>query len=275
MAKFLLLLLLAIPPIYGWVELTTTYGSLNPQPQTLAEAKAAGWVIIDNSTERFAGVRYIPDMDVPDMVLIFDSDGQVIGLQSGAPEVDFVSGDCTQNDFYVRDTIDTIVNGTIVGEQFCLATYYFKDPRVPRGSMNDVEEIHLQMGDSWMSPNNLIRVPKYYSELKDNQQWVLGNYVQGMGHHASFPDALEECITPTPFQALYALNDENECVSSGFVASHMSTTTGDGWEKATSGMLKAIFKNLPQCTLDAGDNGKTTSMHVFLGNSTSQCSVTD
>ena len=66
---------------------------------------------------RFAGVRYLPPMAVPNMVLIFDSDGQVIGLQSGAPEVDFISGDCTKNDFYVRDTIDTIVNGTIVGQQ--------------------------------------------------------------------------------------------------------------------------------------------------------------
>ena len=56
------------------------------------------------------------------MVLIFDSDGQVIGLQSGAPEVDFVSGDCAKNDFYVRDTIDTIVNDTIFGEQVELIT---------------------------------------------------------------------------------------------------------------------------------------------------------
>ena len=49
--------------------------------------------------------RYHPPMDVPDMVLIFDQDDQVIGLQSGAPEVDFVSGDCAKNEFYVKDTI--------------------------------------------------------------------------------------------------------------------------------------------------------------------------
>jgi len=273
MAKFLfLLLLLAIPPIYGWVELTTTFGSLNPQPQTVAAAEAAGWVIIDNSTERFAGVRYIPDMDVPDMVLIFDSDGQVIGLQSGAPEVDFMSGDCTKNDFYVRDTI--------VGEQFCLATYYFKDPRVPRGSMNDVEEIHLQMGDSWMSPNNLIRVPKYYSELKAyHDQWVLHKYVEGMGHHVTFPDSTleDKCLSATPFQALYALNDNNECVNSGFTATHFMSTTGDGWENTwTSGILQMVYVDIPQCTLAATNAGNLTTMHVFLGNSTSQCpSVTD
>ena len=63
---------------------------------------------------RFAGVRYLPPMDVPDKVLIFDSDGQVIGLQSGAPEFHFMSGDCTKNDFYVRDTI--------VGQQVELIT---------------------------------------------------------------------------------------------------------------------------------------------------------
>ena len=47
-------------------------------------------------------------MDVPDKVLIYDTVGQVVGLQSGAPETDFVSGDCTKNDFYVRDTINGI-----------------------------------------------------------------------------------------------------------------------------------------------------------------------
>ena len=43
--------------------------------------------------------------------------------------------------------------------------------------MDDVEEIHLQKGDSWMSDENLIRVPKYYSELEANpDKWVLHRY---------------------------------------------------------------------------------------------------
>ena len=51
--------------------------------------------------------------------------------------------------------------------QFCLSTYYFKDPRTS-GMDDTVEEIHLQRGDSWNSDENLIRVPKYYSELEAN-----------------------------------------------------------------------------------------------------------
>ena len=47
-------------------------------------------------------------MGVPDKVLIYDNVGLVVVLQSGAPETDFVSGDCTKNDFYVRDTINGI-----------------------------------------------------------------------------------------------------------------------------------------------------------------------
>ena len=133
-------------------------------------------------------------MDVPDKVLIYDTVGQVVGLQSGAPEADFVSGDCTKNDFYVRDTINGIQawsgqlwsshlakeNSLFTLLQFCLATYYFKDPRAISNvaAMDDnVEEIHLQRGDSWEAEGSLIRVPKYYSELEANpDQWVLHRY---------------------------------------------------------------------------------------------------
>ena len=59
--------------------------------------------------------------------------------------------------------------------------------------------------------------------------------MQGMGHHATRPDAiLEDCITATPFQALYAWNDDHECVNSGFVSSHLTTTTGDGYVRLRS-----------------------------------------
>ena len=64
--------------------------------------------------------------------------------------------------------------------QFCLATYYFKNPRTISNvaAMDDnVEEIHLQRGDSWEADGSLIRVPKYYSELEANpDQWVLHRY---------------------------------------------------------------------------------------------------
>ena len=135
-------------------------------------------------------------MDVPDKVLIYDTVGLVVGLQSGAPETDFVSGDCTKNDFYVRDTINGIqawwekltsshsafdkksFSFTLL--QFCLATYYFTDPRAISNfaAMDaNVEEIHLQRGDSWEAEGSLIRVPKYYSELEANpDQWVLHRY---------------------------------------------------------------------------------------------------
>lgn len=259
----------AVAVAHGWVELTTTFGLKNPQPRTAAEAQSAGWVKIEDPSNRFAGARYHPPMDVPDKVLIYDTVGQVAGLQSGAPEADFVSGDCTKNDFYVRDKIN--------GIQFCLATYYFKNPWTISkvAAMDDEmeEEIHLQRGDSWEAEGSLIRVPQYYSELKDNpDKWVLHRYFSGMGQHATRPDAiLEDCITATPFQALYAWNDDHECVNSGFVASHLSTTTGDGWEKPGSDVIDMIFVNPPQCVLDAGHAGNATTMHVFLGGSTTHC----
>ena len=44
-------------------------------------------------------------MPVPDKALIYDTSGTVVGFQSVVPEGNFVSGDCTYNEFYARETI--------------------------------------------------------------------------------------------------------------------------------------------------------------------------
>ena len=43
------------------------------------------------------------------------------------------------------------------------------------------------------------------------------------------------------------------------------------WEKPGSVAIDLIFVNPPQCVLDAGHAGNATTMHVFLGGSTSYC----
>ena len=43
----------AVAVAHGWVELTTTFGSYNPQPRTAAEAQSAGWVKIEDPSNRY------------------------------------------------------------------------------------------------------------------------------------------------------------------------------------------------------------------------------
>jgi len=259
--------------VHCWVELTTTFPSYNAQPRTEKEAQDAGWTKIEDATDRFAGVRYYPPMPVPDKALIYDTSGTVVGFQSVVPEGNFVSGDCTYNEFYARDTI--------AGQKFCMSTVYFQDPRTisvdkVAGDEDDVQELHLQKRESWKTDADLLRIPHYYQEAEANQdKWILHKYFLGMGHHVTkLEDDMEDCLRATPFQALYAWDDDHRCVNTGFVSSHLTTNTGDGWEKPGDIAIRLIFSNPPQCVLDAGAVGNATTMHTFLGGSTTYC-VTD
>ena len=47
------------------------------------------------------------DAMVPDKIMIYDSDGQMAGIQSLVPSEDFVGMDCTENKYYLKDTINS------------------------------------------------------------------------------------------------------------------------------------------------------------------------
>ena len=56
----------------------------------------------------------MPPRDIPDMVLIFDKDGSVAGMQSGMPVTEFaMASPCSDSKYYLKDTI----NGVDVSRQ--------------------------------------------------------------------------------------------------------------------------------------------------------------
>ena len=56
---------------------------------------------------RFAGDRYAPPLDTPDMMLLYDTEGNVAGMQSVVPQEELqFTCDGTVNDFYVLDVIN-------------------------------------------------------------------------------------------------------------------------------------------------------------------------
>ena len=46
--------------------------------------------------------------DTPDMVLIYDKDGSVAGMQSGMPASEFSGGACPDSPYYQKDTINGV-----------------------------------------------------------------------------------------------------------------------------------------------------------------------
>jgi len=249
----------------SWVELKTTFRQNNLQPRTSIEAEENKWIKILDKTKRFAGFRYYPPMEIPDKVLIYDGKGQVVGFQSCISATDFALKNFTLNPFYIKDVIG--------GKEVYLATVYFKDPR-SLTKKKSTEELYLQKGEDWHSDKNLLRVPRKYSEVKANQgKWNLDQYVPGMGHHVSIRVNMtaNDCAMNPPIQALYALNKDKECVNTGFLVFHFTSSSGTGWEKPNSNIMKLLFPHILPCAFPLMDKGGASSMHVFLGGSTSRC----
>ena len=57
----------------------------------------------------FELLRFVPPRDIPDMVLIFDKDGSVAGMQSGMPMTEFaMASPCSDSKYYLKDTINGV-----------------------------------------------------------------------------------------------------------------------------------------------------------------------
>ena len=81
----------------------------------------------------------------------------------------------------------------------------------------------------------------------------------------------EDCDGLRPYQLLYAQNNF-ECVNTGIVWQHIAKTPErDSWEKPTTPAIKLILENPAQCELDLADKKSVTTMHVFMGGSTTYC----
>ena len=56
---------------------------------------------------RFAGVRYAPPLDTPNMMLLYDTNGKVAGMQSVVPQAELeFQCDGIVNEYYVKDVIN-------------------------------------------------------------------------------------------------------------------------------------------------------------------------
>ena len=106
---------------------------------------------------------------------------------------------------------------------------YFTDPRIicsaPGRKLRKVDKLILQMGEGL---DNLDIIPKHYDEAANStDNWIAQKYFYGMGHHFTHTEVdLEDCPRLRPIQTLYASTTEHGCANTGFVWSHISSTSG-------------------------------------------------
>jgi len=262
----------------AWNVLQTTFrlGGSDRPPKTQNEAEQQRWHPLSDCRhdKRFAGSRWIQHMDddsvLPDKIMIYDANGQMAGMQSLIPSEDFVGKDCTDNKYYVKETINTrTIHGHI---QFCVTTMYFRDPASICNGASGEDQLFQQIGKSFRK-KNLVAIPKTFDEAKaDSEHWHIDKYFPGMGHHTTSNVDRDNCKTLMPFQGLYAWLD-GECRNIGFAATHCNTKTPAGkvWEKPNVLIGKMIMNNLTQCLEDLSSKSQITVMHVYLGGSTEYC----
>jgi len=262
----------------AWVELKTKFTPVpgtvpKYPPRTIVDALSKGWTQIgDGCTSddsAWPGKRLIPPqrwtLDIPDMVLIYDADGNVAGMQSGLPSREFLNeGACPDSPYYQQQTIN--------GVEFCLATMYFTDPADICQSGNKKDVLVFQEGATYKDANKLLSIPSTWSETQSNA-WVREKFYPGMGHHVfPYETKPENCQRLKPFQILYAKTDYG-CVNTGFVWTHFTTTTNDDWEKPPPIFPRLILYNPMDhmCMNTMTLQGKFTAMHVWLGGSAAPC----
>lgn len=266
-------------PAMAWNELRTAFRrrSSDTPPKTENEAVDQGWQKISDchSGRRFAGSRWLQYVEnhtmVPDKIMIYDTDGQMAGIQSLVPSEDFVGMDCKENKYYLKETINS--------KEYCVTTMYFTDPIFICGKKKRrrpaEDQLFIQKGAGYRK-KNLIGFPKTYDEAKaDPNHWHIGKYFRFMGHHTTHMVNRDICGFSMPIQGLYAWLD-GECRNTGFVWSHVNTKTPDrnGWDEPRPNDVTVglVMNNVPECMYESLEKSHVITMHVYLGGSTQQCS---
>lgn len=237
---------------------------------------------LDFKNDKYAGYRYVQKSKIwpnslqkegkPNMVIIYDKDGKMAGAQSLLPSNSFQGWDCSENEFYTKDTIDN--------EEFCVTTIYFRDPAtICYANKTAASALYLQKG-KYYYPENLVKFPETLLDVaRDSENWHVDKYFLGMGHHARRNEhGSEDCKMHMPVQILYAYVD-GHCVNTGFDWQHYNNNVtdyrfskeGDEWENPPAIAVKSVLNGAAKCQLDSADKGLVKTYHGFLGGSTTYC----
>jgi len=269
--------LVSVQADQSWYSFRTTFtmtGFPDRQPWLQSEAEDRGWIkVSDDCSEgaSFPGFRYVPPGDNPEMVVIYDVNGFIAGMQSIVFKK-FIQGpyDFAGSNWYRSDNI--------LGEDAYLTTAYFVDPsRICNGGRDQAAFDFEGSGNRlWFQNGPTIKdmhvAPLTVDAADANDVWSKHKCFVNMGRHyfQLYHDEDQHCDNLVPIQLLYSGG-----VLNGFVWQHPAPLKGDRWEpiQGFSGThaVGLLIDRPPSCLMKWIDTFGVTTMHVYLRNAITTC----
>lgn len=249
------------------------------QPRTRAEAELAGWTKVDDSVDckdvnnrSVWGYRYAPPGEFTEMLLIYDINGFIAGMQSVVPKND------TLDDKYYKFSSSPYYNLDIVnGIEVYLTTAYFVNPNIicNRGlTQRDLDTEgtgNVLLFQTGPTPRDLYVAPLTAAAANRTTEWYEDNCFPNMGDHWNrFDyDLNQSCDEMFPVQLVY--DHQGDHPLRAFVWSHQAALNGDRWEKMTKQKLDYVGRSTPYCVYNHTENPGISTQHVYLKDYVETC----
>jgi charged multivesicular body protein 7 len=267
-----------------WFNLRTTWMfnpldslAFAPQPRTVAEAEGEGWIELDNQCDvagaKFAGRRFVRSASDIQMVLLFDINGFIAGVQSPVPVANTYN-----NQYFDYDASAAYNLDVISGVDAYVTTIYFVEPSIICSTGRTQEEydvdgtgngLWFQNGADY-SAENLVVAPLTEDAAVAEGRWYKHFCFLNMGNHFfeydHTPD--QDCGKIFPAQLVYEDNNLK-----GFVWQHVADMEGDRWEKPDGLAIGAIVDRPPSCPIPLTETPGLRTMHFYLVDYTDLCVI--
>jgi len=201
----------------------------------------------------FVGKRYWYDKD-PAVLLIFDVNGYIAGIQSSAPKTVWTpaanmlgnyvlaDGDMYTETVYFVDP-STICNGGRTADQYA--------------SQGTGTDLYIQMGPDPLK--DIFKVPINEADMKTTK-WGYGKCFWGMGQHYWYNVTSDmSCANFVPYCLLY-----NNGKLNAFCFSLNAPLTSERYEHPTATQAKGFLDPVPDCFKSDPTYATLSTMHVYL-----------
>jgi len=258
----------SINPLFGFYD----------QPRTVDEAIEAGWTPVDDTADcknsnggKTWGYRYAPPGEYKEMLMIYDVNGFIAGMQSIVPKED------TLDDKYYGFSTSVMYNLDFVyGMEAYLTTAYFVDPNIICDGGRSQEDFdrdgtgNVLMFQNGPTPEYLYAAPLTAAEA-EGTEWYKHYCFINMGDHwfQLDYDVDQPCNEGFPAQLIFDHQGDNPLV--GFVWQHIAGIKGDRWEHLSKGAVDAIVNTPPSCIYPLIDTPGIRTQHVYLKDYVETC----
>eukprot|EP00095_Tigriopus_kingsejongensis_P008155 maker-scaffold735_size104922-snap-gene-0.23 protein:Tk08155 transcript:maker-scaffold735_size104922-snap-gene-0.23-mRNA-1 annotation:"protein gooseberry-like isoform x2" len=253
-----------------WPHLRTTWapvpglGGFHPQPRTDAELAEEGWVQLSScgdSNPNFPGDRFVTSADDNDIVLVFDGNGFIAGIQTIVPM------DKAMDDKYFGFSSSPYYQvGDFFGEDVYYTTVYFVDPSIICNGGRTQEEFMAEGTGNQIAIQNgptssdFILAPLTKKEAIAESMWNEHKCFLDMGDHFfTFDYDPDESCDIVPYQLVYIDGKLN-----GVVFQHIAPLDSPRFETINELAINAIVDTPPTCLVELSKTPGLRALHVYV-----------